>query len=136
MLINIAYASAETNTVTVQDSDSLPKAPEGSGNAWTSLVPMVLIFAVFYFLLIRPQDKRRRMQQELVSGVKKGEEVLTSSGIIGVVTKINESDNEIFVEIGKGVEIKMLKTAITDIVSRTKKTEGQPGKISEKSKKK
>jgi preprotein translocase YajC subunit len=94
MFINDVYAqesltkATSSDTVTLQDSDALPKAPESLGNSWTSLVPMVLIFAVFYFLLIRPQEKRRRAQQDLVSGVKKGEEVLTNSGIIGVVSAI------------------------------------------------
>ena len=80
MFINDVYAqeslrkATSSDTVTLQDSDALPKAPESIGNSWTSLVPMVLIFAVFYFLLIRPQEKRRRAQQDLVSGVKKGEE--------------------------------------------------------------
>ena len=84
---------------------------------------MVLIFAVFYFLLIRPQEKRRRAQQDVVSGVKKGEEVLTNSGIIGIVSKINDSDNTVLLSIAKDVEIKILKTSISDILSRTKKEE-------------
>ena len=134
MFINDVYAqesltkATSSDTVTLQDSDALPKAPESIGNSWTSLVPMVLIFAVFYFLLIRPQEKRRRAQQDLVSGVKKGEEVLTNSGIIGVVSKINDSDNTVHISIAKDVEIKMLKTSISDILSRTKKEEVKDNK--------
>ena len=71
----------------------------------------------------RRQEKRRRAQQDLVSGVKKGEEVLTNSGIIGVVSKINDSDNTVHISVAKDVEIKMLKTSISDILSRTKKEE-------------
>ena len=127
MFINNAYAQdasqVKTDTIAVQDSDALPKAPESAATNWTSLVPMVLIFAVFYFLLIRPQEKRRRAQQDLVSGVKKGEEVLTNSGLIGTVSKINDSDNTIFLSIAKDVEVKMLKTSITDILSRAKNIE-------------
>lgn len=140
MIINEAYAqensqaSTQTDTITLQDSDALPKAPESVGSNWTSLVPMVLIFAVFYFLLIRPQEKRRRAQQDVVSGVKKGEEVLTSSGIIGIVSKINDSDNTIVLSIAKDVEIKMLKTSISDILSRTKKEEAKDVKSLEKKK--
>jgi len=127
MFINNVYAqetspnTTSADTITLQDSEALPKAPESPGNSWTSLVPMVLIFAVFYFLLIRPQEKRRRAQQDLVSSVKKGEEVLTNSGIIGVVSKINDSDNTVHISVAKDVEIKMLKTSISDILSRTKK---------------
>ena len=128
MTINQAYAqdeqaSAQVDTITLKDSDALPQAPESVGSNWTSLVPMVLIFAVFYFLLIRPQEKRRRAQQDVVSGVKKGEEVLTNSGIIGIVSKINDSDNTVLLSIAKDVEIKILKTSISDILSRTKKEE-------------
>jgi len=128
MTINQAYAqdeqaSTQVDTITLKDSDALPQAPESIGSNWTSLVPMVLIFAVFYFLLIRPQEKRRRAQQDVVSGVKKGEEVLTNSGIIGIVSKINDSDNTVLLSIAKDVEIKILKTSISDILSRTKKEE-------------
>ena len=134
MFINDVYAqesltkATSSDTVTLQDSDALPKAPESIGNSWTSLVPMVLIFAVFYFLLIRPQEKRRRAQQDLVSGVKKGEEVLTNSGIIGIVSKINDSDNTVHISIAKDVEIKMLKTSISDILRKKKKEEAKDNK--------
>ena len=113
-----------TDTITVQDANSAPAAPppvESSG--WMSLVPMVLIFVVFYFLLIRPQEKKRRNQETLVSGVKKGEEVMTNSGLFGVISKINDSDNTVMLQIAKDVEIKVLKTSIADIVSRSKKPE-------------
>lgn len=129
MFINDAYA--ETDTITVADTDKAPQAPAPVESNWASIVPMLLIFVVFYFLLIRPQDKRRRQQETLVAGVKKGEEILTSSGLYGIVRKINDSDNTILVQVANGVEIKMLKTSIADIVSR-KKQEA----LADKSKKK
>lgn len=113
-----------TDTITVQDTSSAAAAPPPvESNGWTSLVPMVLIFVVFYFLLIRPQEKKRRNQETLVSGVKKGEEVMTNSGLFGVISKINDSDNTVMLQIAKDVEIKVLKTSIADIVSRSKKPE-------------
>ncbi len=113
-----------TDTITVQDTSSAGAAPPPvESNGWTSLVPMVLIFVVFYFLLIRPQEKKRRNQETLVSGVKKGEEVMTNSGLFGVISKINDSDNTVMLQIAKDVEIKVLKTSIADIVSRSKKPE-------------
>lgn len=118
-----------TDTITVQDSGSAPAAPPPvESNGWTSLVPMILIFVVFYFLLIRPQEKKRRNQESLVSGVKKGEEVMTNSGLFGVVSKINDSDNTVLLQIAKDVEIKILKTSIADIVSRSKKLEDSKDK--------
>ena len=103
----------ETEVVPVETTNSLQ-------SGLTSLIPMVLIFAVFYFLLLRPQEKRRKEREKLVSEVKKGEEVLTNSGIYGIVTKVSESEPNIEVEIAKDVRIKVLKSAIVDITSRSK----------------
>ncbi|MES2215077.1 MAG: preprotein translocase subunit YajC [Pseudomonadota bacterium] len=100
---------------------ALPQSPSSLSAGWTNLVPMLLIFAVFYFLLIRPQEKKRKAQEELVGGVKKGEEVLTTSGIYGTVTKINDSDHTIELTVANDLTIKMLKSAIADIVSRRQK---------------
>jgi len=119
MFIENAYA--ETDTITVQDVKSAPAAPPAVESGWTSLVPMILIFVVFYFLLIRPQEKKRRQQDALVSGVKKGEEVLTNAGLFGTVIRINDSDNTAMLQIAKDVEVKILKNSISDIVSRNKK---------------
>ena len=121
----IENALADTDTITIQDST--PELDEGSINTeaefnWSSLFPMILIFFVFYFLLIRPQEKKRRQQEELISGVKTGEEVVTHSGLFGIVQKINDTDNTIIIEIAKDVEVKILKNAVSDIISRNKKT--------------
>ena len=118
MFINSALA--DSDTITIQDADNVPDAPPSMESGLTSLVPMILIFVVFYFLLIRPQEKKKKAQESLVSGVKKGEEVLTNTGIYGVVSKINDSDNTIMLKIANDVEVKMLKSAIVDIVSRAK----------------
>lgn len=120
MFIENAYA--EGDTITIQDTEAAPKAPPSlMESGWTSMVPMILIFAVFYFLLIRPQEKRRRQQESLVSSVKNGEEVLTNSGMFGTVTKINDSDNTVYVQVAKDIEIKFLKNSIADVISRSKK---------------
>ena len=124
-------SNIDNNTsITVADNSTLaPIAPPPVDSAgWTSLIPMLLIFVVFYFLMLRPQEKRRRLQESLVSGVKRGEEVMTNSGLFGVVTSINDSDNTIMVQIAKDVEIKILKSSIADIVSRSKKTEDNKDK--------
>src|SRR5690349_14653057 len=113
-------AHASSDTISIQSQEAAPVVAELSQSGWMSMIPMVLIFAVFYFLLIRPQEKRRRQKETLVSGVKKGEEVLTSSRIFGIVTKINDSDNTVDLEIAKDTQIKVLKSAIADITSRAK----------------
>ncbi|HJD56241.1 MAG TPA: preprotein translocase subunit YajC [Rickettsia endosymbiont of Pyrocoelia pectoralis] len=114
-------SAGNNDTIEIQETEVVPVENTNSlTSGLTSLVPMVLIFAVFYFLLLRPQEKRRKEREKLVSEVKKGEEVLTNSGIYGIVTKVNENDPNIEVEIAKDVHIKVLKTAIVDITSRSK----------------
>ncbi|MFP3013084.1 MAG: preprotein translocase subunit YajC [Rickettsia sp.] len=108
------------DTIEIQETEVVPVETNSLQSGLTSLIPMVLIFAVFYFLLLRPQEKRRKERDKLVSEVKKGEEVLTNSGIYGIVTKVSENDNNIEIEIAKDVRIKALKSAIVDITSRTK----------------
>jgi preprotein translocase subunit YajC len=136
----IESAIAETDTVEIQETviaEQEPASPtfmESLGGS--GLVPMLLIFMVFYFLLIRPQEKKRRMQEDLVSGVKKGEEVVTNAGLFGTVTQINDSDNTVMVQVAKGVEIKILKNTIADIISRRKIEEKKEKKEAEKKKKK
>ncbi|PCJ25119.1 MAG: preprotein translocase subunit YajC [Rickettsiales bacterium] len=119
-MISSAHAREETDTITIQNSEGAETSMPSMESGFASLVPMLLIFAVFYFLLIRPQDKRRRLQEALVLGVKKGEDILTNAGLFGKVMSINDSDNTIMVRVAKDVEMKMLKSSIADIVSRTK----------------
>lgn len=134
-------ASNETNTannsdiIEIQDTEVVPVEPSQPFSGLTSLIPMVLIFAVFYFLLLRPQEKRRRQREKLVGDVKKGEEVLTNSGIFGTVSKVNDTDNKIEVEIAKDVHIKILKSAIVDITSRPKEIKTNKKDINKKDKK-
>lgn len=120
----------DTQTITV--AQELPESPpDATQGTFISLVPMILIFVVFYFLLIRPQEKKRREQEETISTVKKGEEVLTQSGIYGVVTKVSDNDQNIEIAIAKDVNVKILKSAIASIVSR----KDMPTKTIEKQKK-
>ena len=119
----IDNALADTDTITIQDSEGTPDAPPAIESGLTSLVPMVLIFVVFYFLLIRPQEKKRRAQETLVAGVKKGEEVLTNTGIYGVVTKINDSDNTVMVRIADNVEVKIYSGVGNPIINHISSSE-------------
>lgn len=110
--------SQDVTLTTTTTSEGLPVAPEAPQSVFTSLVPMVLIFVVFYFLLIRPQEKKRKAQEQLVSTVKPGEEVLLHSGIYGKVVKVNENDNSLLLQVSKETDIKVLQSAIADIISR------------------
>ena len=95
----------------------------GSGDFLVQLFPLILIFVVFYFLLIRPQQAKVKAQREMLAGVKRGDRVVTGGGIIGLVTKVI-SDNEIQVELAEGVRVRIIKQTITDIVSRGESVRG------------
>jgi preprotein translocase subunit YajC len=95
----------------------------GSSDFLVQLFPLVLIFIVFYFLLIRPQQSKMKAQREMLGGVKRGDRVVTGGGIIGLVTKVI-SDNELQVEVAEGVRVRVLKQTITDIITRGESVRG------------
>jgi preprotein translocase subunit YajC len=106
-------------------SEAWAQAGGGAGGSdfLVQLFPLILIFVVFYFLLIRPQQAKVKAQREMLSGVKRGDRVVTGGGIIGLVTKVI-SDNEIQVELAEGVRVRIIKQTITDIVSRGESVRG------------
>ncbi len=103
------------STVLAEDAvvDTTAAAPVGS--PMMNMLPLLLIFAVFYFLLIKPQQKRMKDLQATVSGLKKGDKIVTAGGIIGKVTKLND-DKTITVEIANGVEVAVVKSTISGLV--------------------
>lgn len=94
----------------------------GGGFSLVGLLPLVLIFVVFYFLLIRPQQTKARAHRDMVGAVRRGDSVVTGGGIIGKVTKVIDGDR-LQVEIADGVRVVVAKGTISDVVSR-----GQPVK--------
>jgi preprotein translocase subunit YajC len=87
------------------------------------ILPLILIFVVFYFLLIRPQQKKMREHREMLGGVKRGDRVVTGGGIIGLVTKVI-GDNELQVEIADGVRVRVAKSTISSILARGEPVKG------------
>ena len=81
-------------------------------------LPLILIFAIMYFLLIRPQQKKAKQHQAMVSAVRRGDQVITQGGLIGKVTKVKD-DNEVEVEIAKDVKVRVVKSTLTNVVSKT-----------------
>ena len=77
------------------------------------LAPYLLIFVIFYFLLIRPQQRRVKQHREMVAAVKKNDVVVTGGGVIGKVTKVDETEVEI--EIAQGVRIKAVKSTLSEV---------------------
>jgi len=82
------------------------------------LLPIVAIFVIFYFLLIRPQQRKAKEHKALLASVRRGDRVVTGGGILGVVTKVVD-EHHVQVEIAEGVRVKVLKSTIADIPSRT-----------------
>jgi preprotein translocase subunit YajC len=81
-------------------------------------LPLILIFAIMYFLLIRPQQKKVKQHAAMVSAVRRGDQVITQGGLIGKVTKVKD-DNEVEVEIAKDVKVRVVKSTLTNVVSKT-----------------
>ena len=84
----------------------------------STLVPLVLLFGIFYFLLIRPQQQRLKAHQQLVASVKRGDTVVTAGGLIGRVSKVKD-DGEIMVEIADNVQVRVLKSTLTEVRSKS-----------------
>lgn len=80
------------------------------------LLPMVIIFGAFYFLLIRPQQKRQKAHTALVAGLQTGDEILTAGGVLGTVTAVSEL--YVTVRIADGVEIKIQKSTVSQVVPK------------------
>jgi preprotein translocase subunit YajC len=103
MLISPAYA---------QDLTSM------FGSA-SQFLPLVLIFGVFYFLLIRPQQQRAKEMKAMLAALKRGDRVVTGGGILGVVQKIKEGSNEVEVELGPNLRVTVLRETITTVLKPT-----------------
>lgn len=95
-----------------------------------SFLPMIIFIAIMYFILIRPQQKRAKQHQALVASVKKGDKVITNSGIIATVSKVL-NDQEIVLEISEGVNCRFVKSTIASVLNK----EAEQNPINQKAKK-
>jgi preprotein translocase subunit YajC len=121
MLISTAYA----------------QAAGGGGfldGGMAGLIPIAGIFIVFYFLLIRPQQKKQKQHQEMLGKVKRGDRVVTGGGIIGTVTDAKDAA-ELQVEIAPGVRVRVLRATITDVLAKTEPRSGDDDEKADKAEK-
>ena len=81
-------------------------------------IPLILIFAIMYFLLIRPQQKKAKEHANMVSNLRRGDNVITQGGIVGKVAKVKE-DGEIEVEIADGIKVRVIKSTVATVISKT-----------------
>ncbi|MFO7578258.1 MAG: preprotein translocase subunit YajC [Pelovirga sp.] len=99
-MVSEAYAMAEG-------------AAQGQGGGYQGIIMLVAMFAIFYFLLIRPQQKRAKQHRELVNNLKAGDAVVTAGGIHGKITAVE--DTVVTLEVTNGVKIKMNRASITEV---------------------
>ncbi|WP_420710473.1 preprotein translocase subunit YajC [Asticcacaulis sp. SL142] len=110
MFATPAFAQAATDTAA---------ASGGLAGAFTSFLPLIGIFALMYFLVLRPQQKRAKEHQAQIAAIKRNDTVVLSNGMIGKVTRVE--DAEVMVEIATGVNVRVVKGFITEI-----RTKGEP----------
>ena len=105
-------------------SDALAQGAEAATTqgefSLSSFVPLILIFVIFYFLIIRPQTKKMKDHQQMVNSLKSGNKVITSGGIVGVVKDVFEKDGQVEIEIADGVRVRVLKQYVAELVTETK----------------
>ena len=87
--------------------------------AFGQFIPIILIIIIFYFLLIRPQQQKVKAHQKMVEDLRRGDEVITQGGLKGKVTKVKEGENEVEVELAKGVTVRVVQSTIADVVNKT-----------------
>jgi len=91
--------------------------------AFGQFVPLILIFAIMYFLLIRPQQKKMKDHKAMVAALRRGDQVITQGGLIGKVVKVKDED-EIEVELAQGVKVRVVKSTVAQVLSKTEPAEG------------
>tara|TARA_B100001250_G_scaffold148833_1_gene127453 strand:- start:323 stop:637 length:315 start_codon:yes stop_codon:yes gene_type:complete len=90
----------------------------GFGSTFGSLIPLLLIFAIMYFIIIRPQQKKAKEHNQMVIALKRGDQILTQGGIIGKVTKVKD-ESEIEVEIASNTKVRVMKSTIVNVLNKT-----------------
>ncbi len=86
--------------------------------AFAQFVPLILIFLIMYFLLIRPQQKKMKEHQAMVAALRRGDQVVTQGGVVGKVVKVKD-DGKLEVEIAEGVKVLVIQNTIVDVLSKT-----------------
>ena len=114
-----------------------PAFAQGAGGgdmgALGSFLPLILIFVVFYFLLIRPQQKKQKAHRELLAALHRGDKIVTAGGLVGTITKV-VSETEITVEIAEGVKVRVMRGMVSDVMAKTEARTAEPAADDKKAK--
>ena len=94
----------------------------GGSDMLLSLMPFILIFVIMYFLILRPQQKRVKQHQEMVTALRRGDTVVTTGGLVGKITKVID-DHEIELQLAEGVRVRQLRQMVSDV-----RAKGEPVK--------
>ncbi|WP_275782353.1 preprotein translocase subunit YajC [Pararhizobium gei] len=108
--------------ITEAFAQTAPGATAGGADILMSILPFLLIFVVMYFLIIRPQRANMKRREELLKNIRRGDQVVTSGGIVGKVTKVVD-DSELEVEIADGVKIRVVRSGVSEV-----RVKGEPVK--------
>ena len=95
----------------------------GAAGGIISFVPIILIFVIMYFLMIRPQQKKVKEHKAMVEAVRRGDQVVTSGGLIGKVTKVDDQKGEVEVELAPNVKVRVVKSTLSQVMSKTEPAE-------------
>ena len=95
------------------------QAADGAAGGLFQFLPIILVMVIFYFLLIRPQQKRAKQHREMIAAVRRGDKIITSGGLTGTVTKVTENSETVEVEIAKDVKVQVVRAMIADIKGKT-----------------
>jgi preprotein translocase subunit YajC len=98
-------------------------AAGGAGSGLFSLVPILLIFVIMYLLMIRPQQKKLKQHKAMVEALRRGDQVVTSGGLIGKVVKVDDTKNEVEVELAPNVKVRVVRNTISHVMSKTEPAE-------------
>ncbi len=85
----------------------------------TAFVPLILIFIIFYFLMIRPQQKKMKDHRAVLDAIRRGDRIVTNGGLVGLVTKVNAEERQLDVEIAEGVRVKVMRDMVATVLSKT-----------------
>lgn len=116
MLISPAYAQA---------------AGGGGTDTLVQIAPLALIFIVFYFFLIRPQQQKAKNQRAMLDAIRRGDRVVTGGGIIGTVSKVVSND-EVQIDIAENVRVRVVRSTISQVLAKTEPVAGKDGKDKDK----
>lgn len=99
---------------------------EGSSTL-VQIAPLALIFVVFYFFLIRPQQQKAKEQKNMLAGIRRGDRVVTGGGLIGTVSKV-QGDDEVLVDLAEGVRVRVVRSTIASVLTRSEPAPAKGGK--------